>query len=96
MTAPPNNDTSNLPGQGGSSCTRPAVGVTNAIQLHDTNVQSHDQVQHVVDVGSDFPLDRLNKLDEQLSRPKWVVPVRPGDDLEILLRSSIKLCVESE
>lgn len=42
----------------------------------------------------DFPLDHLARLDEQLGRPKWVVPVRHDDDLERLLRASIKLCKE--
>lgn len=55
-------------------------------------IQSLNKPQ--VEVGSEFPVERLAKLDEQLSRPKWVVPVRPGDELEILLRSSIKLCKE--
>ena len=44
----------------------------------------------------DFPLDRLTRLDEQLGRPKWVVPVRQDDDLELLLRASIRLCKEGE
>ena len=43
---------------------------------------------------ADFPLDHLARLDEQLGRPKWVVPVRQDDDLERLLRASIKLCRE--
>ena len=44
----------------------------------------------------DFPLSSLARLDEQLSRPKWVVPVRAGDDLELLLRAAIKLCKAGE
>ncbi len=44
--------------------------------------------------GEEFPLDHLLRLDEQLNRPKWVVPVRPDDDLERLLRASIRLCRE--
>ena len=40
----------------------------------------------------EFPVDHLARLDEQLGRPKWVVPVRPDDDLERLLKASIKLC----
>lgn len=42
----------------------------------------------------DFPLSKLATLDEQLGRPKWVVPVRPGDELEMLLRAAIKLAKE--
>ena len=44
----------------------------------------------------EFPVDHLAKLDDQLNRPKWVVPVRPDDDLERLLRAAIKLCQEGE
>lgn len=94
-TAPPDNNTTNVPVPVDPLTSNPAVGVTNPIQSHDTNVQSHDKV-YVVEVGSEFPLERLNKLDEQLSRPKWVVPVRPGDDLEVLLRCSVKFCEEGE
>ena len=45
---------------------------------------------------SDFPLDHLSRLDEQLGRPKWVVPVRPDDDLERLIKAAITLCREGE
>ena len=48
------------------------------------------------DAVVDFPQDHLARLDEQLSRPKWVVPVRHDDDLERLLRASIRLCRESK
>ncbi len=44
--------------------------------------------------GKDFPLETLNSLDEQLNRPKWVVPVRPGDELEKLIKFSIVMCRE--
>ena len=43
-----------------------------------------------------FPLHYLEKLEEQLGRAKWVVPVRQGDDLEILLKAAIKLCKEGK
>ena len=33
----------------------------------------------------------LESLEEQLGRPKWVVPVRPKDELEMLLRVCIRL-----
>ena len=39
----------------------------------------------------DFPVDVLTSLDEQLNRPRWVVPVLPKSDLEQLLEASIKL-----
>ncbi|KAL8574498.1 putative ubiquitin carboxyl-terminal hydrolase FAF-X [Nucella lapillus] len=39
-----------------------------------------------------FPLTELSKLDEMINRPRWVVPVLPGGELEVLLKASIKLC----
>ena len=59
----------------------------------DQPVLDHPPPAEIVLEG-EFPVDRLTKLDEQLSRPKWVVPVRPRDDLEMLLRHAIKLCKE--
>ena len=43
-----------------------------------------------------FPLDILASLDEQLNRPRWVVPVLPKSDLETLLEVSIKLAREGK
>ena len=39
----------------------------------------------------EFSVDVLTSLDEQLNRPRWVVPVLPKSDLEQLLEASIKL-----
>lgn len=89
------------------SHTPPVVSATNPLQsLEQTNSQAFDetaidqpilgQPPPEIELGAEFPLDRLSKLDEQLNRPKWVVPVRPGDDLEMLLRHSIKLCKEGK
>ncbi|XP_068731970.1 ubiquitin carboxyl-terminal hydrolase 9X-like isoform X1 [Montipora capricornis] len=39
-----------------------------------------------------FPLAELSKLDEMINRPRWVVPVLPKGELEVLLEASIKLC----
>ena len=43
------------------------------------------------DKPPEFPLDVLTSLDEQLNRPRWVVPVLPKSDLEQLLTAAIKL-----
>ena len=40
---------------------------------------------------SEFPVDVLTSLDEQLNRPRWVLPVPPKSDLEQLLEAYIKL-----
>lgn len=39
-----------------------------------------------------FPLEELQKLDEMLARPRWVVPVMPDSELETLLDAAISLC----
>lgn len=39
-----------------------------------------------------FPVSDLSRLDEMISNPRWVVPVLPGGQLEILLESAINLC----
>lgn len=39
-----------------------------------------------------FPIDDLSNLDEMLNRPRWLVPVLPKQELEILLDKSIDLC----
>ena len=92
--APTDNDTpSNTTTVPSNNTLHTQAAIPAPTQTHDEN--AHDQAP-VVGVGAEFPLDRLSKLEEQLSRPKWVVPVRPGDDLEVLLRSAIKLCGDSE
>ncbi|XP_076338950.1 ubiquitin carboxyl-terminal hydrolase 9X-like isoform X1 [Tachypleus tridentatus] len=40
----------------------------------------------------DFPHAELARLDEMINRPRWVVPVLPKGELEILLDASIDLC----
>ncbi len=40
----------------------------------------------------EFPHDKLASLDEMISRPRWVVPVLPKGELEILLDAAIDLC----
>ena len=39
-----------------------------------------------------FPVAKLNKLDELISNPRWVIPVLPGGELEVLLEYCIELC----
>lgn len=38
-----------------------------------------------------FPNNELAKLDEMVNRPKWVIPVLPNGELEVLIDASIKL-----
>ncbi|KAK2180804.1 hypothetical protein NP493_425g01038 [Ridgeia piscesae] len=39
-----------------------------------------------------FPVAELARLDEMISRPRWVVPVLPKGELEVLLEAAIQLC----
>lgn len=43
----------------------------------------------------EFPLAELAKLDEMINRPRWVVPVLPRGELEVLLDAAIDLCKKS-
>ena len=44
----------------------------------------------------DFPVQELARLDEMINRPRWVVPVLPKGELEVLLDAAIKLCKEGK
>ena len=57
--------------------------------MDDTEIPDVDLSE---DVEPDFPQADLAKLDEMISRPRWVVPVLPKGELEILLEASIDLC----
>lgn len=39
----------------------------------------------------EFPSEALVRLDEMISRPRWVVPVLPKGELEVLLDAAINL-----
>jgi len=46
----------------------------------------------VGDVGEpDFPVSALARLDEMIHRQRWVVPVLPKCELEMLLQAAIHL-----
>lgn len=40
----------------------------------------------------DFPHAKLAMLDEKISSPRWVVPVLPEQELEVLMQAAINLC----
>jgi len=44
------------------------------------------------DLEVEFPHVALERLDEMINRPRWVVPVLHNGELEILLDASIVLC----
>ena len=58
--------------------------------------QDSDNIVISMDVDSsedvaDFPQAELTRLDEMLHRPRWVVPVLPKGELEVLLDAAIDL-----
>ena len=60
------------------------------------NGQGDGSVEMADDQEPDFPVQELARLDEMINRPRWVVPVLPKGELEILLESAIKLCKDGE
>ena len=86
-THPPNNSTA--PAQQGSQSNE-------SDQQQDSEnsvVQNDDSAGLLLPNGEvAFPLAELSKLDEMINRPRWVVPVLPKGELEVLLEASIKLC----
>ena len=54
--------------------------------------ESNEQAAETSDYQDvEFPLDALGKLDEMISRPRWVVPVLPKGELEVLLNAALNL-----
>lgn len=39
-----------------------------------------------------FPREHLVSLEEKINNPRWVIPVLPDQELQILLDAAIKLC----
>jgi len=58
--------------------------------LEDLGGQLEENEDDGIDVVS-FPVTDLARLDEMISSPRWVVPVLPGSQLEVLLDASIQL-----
>ena len=63
-------------------------------QLDESGGQGDGKPDSSNDDGDDmvFPASELGVLDEMISRPRWVVPVLPKGELEILLKAAIELC----
>lgn len=45
---------------------------------------------------ADFPLVELEKTEELISKPRWIVPVLPKGELEILLSAAINLAKQGK
>ena len=48
------------------------------------------------EIEPEFPVQELSRLDEMINRPRWVVPVLPKGELELLLDACIKLCKDGK
>lgn len=44
----------------------------------------------------EFPLEALSRLDNMINKPRWIIPVLPNGELEVLLEASIELCKRGE
>ncbi|XP_064082430.1 probable ubiquitin carboxyl-terminal hydrolase FAF-X isoform X2 [Macrobrachium nipponense] len=58
----------------------------------DGEVLGDGEGEEIAGGEPDFPLAALARLDEMIHRQRWVVPVLPKCELEILLEASIDLC----
>lgn len=83
---PPNSTTPIQQGGQSSEASQQQPGNENSL------VQSEDSASLLLPNGEvAFPIAELSKLDEMVNRPRWVVPVLPKGELEVLLEASIKL-----
>lgn len=93
--APPHQGTTQVPPSTPQNNTGPqtseSVVTTDEVAPADVSI---DLVELKDDQEPDFPMVELGRLDEMINRPRWVVPVLPNGELEVLLEAAIKLCKE--
>ncbi|CAG2100205.1 unnamed protein product, partial [Medioppia subpectinata] len=67
-----------------------------SVDMIETNADCDDLEVKEEELGDneepDFPVDELNKLDDMINKPRWVIPVLPKGELEVLLDTTIRLC----
>ncbi|CAH1782281.1 unnamed protein product [Owenia fusiformis] len=61
---------------------------------HDEGLGDEEQTEE--GAIPEFPYNELSKLEEMINRPRWVVPVLPKGELEVLLEAAIDLCKKDE
>lgn len=67
------------------------IGIENpkkVIEEDDSKVTAEDFDENGNPI---FPHESLAKLDEMVNKPKWIIPVLPKAELEILVDATIKL-----
>ena len=94
------------PAAGGSRVTSPTVtaeaGETPTAAEVKAATETSEASNEIVVEGSEpipdpealiaaFPLAKLTKLEELIHNPRWVIPVLPKGELEVLLETSITL-----
>lgn len=107
MAPPPNEEekpqTSEIPKEPGEEMTPENSEIPSPEQsieevekmLHDLQIEndSYEVTDADFDENGDpvFPHDLLAKLDEMVNKPKWIIPVLPKAELELLMDVTIKL-----
>ena len=65
--------------------------------IQELTIEDNEDETKVTDEDCDengepiFPLEHLARLDDMVNRPKWIIPVLPKAELEVLLDASIRL-----
>ncbi|KAK3733916.1 hypothetical protein QZH41_000977 [Actinostola sp. cb2023] len=74
--------------------TNPATQTPNTTEVsQQDNADPKEEKDLLLPNGEpNFPIAELARLDEMINRQRWVVPVLPKGELEVLLEASIKLC----
>ena len=90
---PQNNPNTNNPTQQAGTSQDPSQSTDST-----TTSTNQDEISELLLPSGEptFPLAELSKLDEMINRARWVVPVLPKGELEVLLDFSIKLCRAGE
>lgn len=61
-------------------------------QDHESTEESHDSEVLIESTAElTFPVEQLARLDDMINRPRWVIPVLPRGELEVLLDASLAL-----
>lgn len=76
----------------------PVEGTTNSVE-QDRGGQADGLARLALNADNadgtgepEFPMAELQRLDDMINRPRWVIPVLPKGELEALLEASIDLC----
>ncbi|XP_037946182.1 probable ubiquitin carboxyl-terminal hydrolase FAF isoform X2 [Teleopsis dalmanni] len=74
----------------GAAAEQPPTSILDASSGGDSNTATSDNITPDKLINS-FPMVKLITLTQKISNPRWVVPVLPEQELEILLNAAISL-----